>query len=66
MKLNKPQKKIFQITLEKYKLEPSKTLLIDDIKENVQVSESLGMKAIQYKNHKTFLKQFSRLNKKQE
>jgi HAD superfamily hydrolase (TIGR01509 family) len=66
VRLNKPQKKIFQHVLEKYKLEPSKTLLIDDIKENVLVSESLGIKAIHYKNHKTFLKQFSRLNKKQE
>lgn len=66
VKLNKPQKRIFQLTLEKYKLEPSKTLLIDDIKENVLVSESLGMKAIHYKNHKTFIKQFSKLNKKQE
>jgi HAD superfamily hydrolase (TIGR01509 family) len=66
VKLNKPQKKIFLHILEKYKLEPSRTLLIDDIKENILVSESLGMKAIHYKNHKAFLKQFSRLNKKQE
>ena len=64
VKLNKPQKKIFQLILQKYKLEPSKTLLVDDIKENVVASESLGIKAIQYKNHKAFLKQFSKLNKK--
>lgn len=63
VKLNKPQKKIFQYILQKYNLEPSKTLLIDDIKENVRVSELLGMKAIHYKNHKAFLKQFSKLNK---
>jgi FMN phosphatase YigB (HAD superfamily) len=64
VKMNKPQKKIFQYTLQKYNLYPDKTILIDDVKENVRVSESLGIKAIHYKNHKTFLKQFSKLNKK--
>ncbi len=63
IRLNKPQKKIFQYVLQKYKLDPGKTLLIDDVKENVRVSETLGMKAIHYKNHRTFLKQFSKLNK---
>lgn len=61
----KPQKKIFIHMLEKYRLQPSKTLYIDDIKENVLVAEALGMKAIHYKNHKTFLKQFSKLNKEE-
>lgn len=63
VRLNKPQKKIFQYALQKYKLDPGKTLLIDDVKENVRVSEALGMKAIHYKSHKAFLKQFSKLNK---
>ena len=63
VRLNKPQKKIFLYALQKYKLDPGKTLLIDDVKENVRVSETLGMKAIHYKNHRTFLKQFSKLNK---
>jgi glucose-1-phosphatase len=64
VKMNKPQRKIFQYVLQKYSLDPEKTLLIDDVKENVRVSESLGMKAVHYKNHKIFLKQFSKLNKK--
>lgn len=63
VKLNKPQKKIFQLILQKYNLEPQKTLLIDDVKENVKVSETCGMKAIHYRNHRKFLKQFSELNK---
>jgi glucose-1-phosphatase len=66
VKANKPQKKIFQLILQKYNLEPGKTLLIDDIKENVIVSETLGMKTIHYKSHKAFLKQFSKLNKKSD
>jgi glucose-1-phosphatase len=66
VKMNKPQKKIFQYTLQKYNLEPCKTLIIDDAKENIKISETLGMKAIHYKNHKAFLKQFSKLNKKIE
>lgn len=64
VRLNKPQKKIFQLILQKYRLDPSKTLLIDDMKDNVVASESLGIKAIHYKNHKAFLNHFSRLNKK--
>ena len=66
VKMNKPQKKIFLHTLQKYNLKPCKTLLIDDVKENIKISETLGMKAIHYKNHKAFLKQFSKLNKKIE
>jgi HAD superfamily hydrolase (TIGR01509 family) len=66
VKANKPQKKIFQYILQKYNLNPGKTLLIDDVKDNVRVSETLGIKAIHYKNHKVFLKQFSKLNKKSD
>jgi glucose-1-phosphatase len=64
VKMNKPQKKIFQHTLQKFNLDPEKTLLIDDMKDNVRISETLGIKTIHYKNHKAFLKQFSKLNKK--
>jgi putative hydrolase of the HAD superfamily len=64
VKMNKPQRRIFQYTLQKYNLDPEKTLLIDDMKDNVRISEMLGIKAIHYKNHKAFLKQFSKLNKK--
>lgn len=66
IKINKPQRKIFQYVLQKYNLDPLKTLFIDDVKENVRISELLGMKAIHYKNHKAFLKQFSKLNKKSD
>ncbi|MCX6163646.1 MAG: HAD-IA family hydrolase, partial [Ignavibacteriae bacterium] len=38
VRMNKPQKKIFQYVLQKYNLEPCKTLIIDDVKENIKVS----------------------------
>ena len=62
----KPQKVIFKYTLKKYNLKPEKTLLIDDIKENIISAASLGIKTIHYKNHRTFIKRFSALAKNAE
>lgn len=61
--LIKPQKAIFKYTLQKYNLKPEKTLLIDDLKENILSASSLGIKTIHYKNHRKFIKQFSKLAK---
>jgi HAD superfamily hydrolase (TIGR01509 family) len=59
----KPQKKIFRYMLEKYKLEPGSTLLIDDMKDNIKSASSLGMNVIHYKVHKKFMSEFSRILK---
>lgn len=60
----KPQKKIFIYTLQKYNLKKEETLLIDDLPVNVKAAESLGIKAIRYKTHEKFLKQFTRIVRK--
>jgi putative hydrolase of the HAD superfamily len=62
----KPQKVIFRYTLKKYNLNPEKTLIIDDIKENILSASSLGIKTILYKNHRSFIKKFSALAKNAE
>lgn len=61
--LIKPQKAIFKYTLQKYNLNPGKTLIIDDLKDNIISASSLGIKTIHYKNHRKFIKQFSALAK---
>ena len=62
----KPQKVIFRYTLKKYNLNPEKTLIIDDMKENILSASSLGIKTILFKNHRSFIKKFSALAKNAE
>ena len=64
VRMNKPEKKLFRYTLEKFNLIPEKTLLIDDLKDNILSASSLGIKTIHYSNHKAFLKRFSALARK--
>jgi len=59
----KPQKRIFKYTLDKYNLIPSETVLVDDMKDNIIVAQTLGIKTIHYNNHKKFTSEFSRLVK---
>lgn len=56
----KPDRKIFIYTLNKYKLLPEETLLIDDLKKNVVSARSLGINSIHYTTHRSFLKQFGK------
>lgn len=46
VKAAKPDRKIFDILLEKYSLLPGECLFIDDIEINVQTAKSIGMKVI--------------------
>lgn len=48
---SKPDKKIYQILLERYQLNPKETLFIDDAKKNVEVAQALGMIGIQYQDN---------------
>lgn len=59
----KPQRKIFRYLLEKYKLNPDTTVLIDDLKDNVRAAASLGMHTIHYVNHRKFMSEFSKILK---
>ena len=44
----KPEKKIFQILLQRFALHPEQTLFIDDRSENTRVAEQFGMSAITF------------------
>lgn len=59
----KPDKKIFKYILDKYKLIPEETVLIDDMKDNVLSAQKLGIKTIHYNLHKKFTSEFSALVK---
>lgn len=45
-KSSKPDRRIYDILLERYKIIPDETLYIDDIEINVKTAESLGMKGL--------------------
>ncbi len=43
---SKPDRRIYEILLEKYNIIPQETLYIDDLEINVKTAESLGMKGL--------------------
>ncbi len=59
----KPDKKIFKYTLDKFKLLPEETVLIDDMKDNILSAQKLGIKTIHYSRHRKFTSEFSKLIK---
>jgi glucose-1-phosphatase len=46
VKFSKPDRRIFEILLEKYSLVPSECLFIDDLEFNVRSAEALGLKGL--------------------
>lgn len=55
-KLVKPDLVIYRRLLERYHLNPSETVFIDDTRENVMAAEELGMTAILFRNEKDLRK----------
>lgn len=49
--IRKPDKKIYQLAVEKLKLAPQKILFIDNQKWNIAPAKKLGMKTILFKNN---------------
>lgn len=48
--LIKPNEKIYKLILERYNLDPKESIFIDDMKENVEAAERLGINGINLKN----------------
>ncbi|HEM3612727.1 TPA: HAD-IA family hydrolase, partial [Streptococcus suis] len=46
VKKMKPNIDIYQVLLEKYDLSPKECLFLDDIEQNVEAAESLGIKGL--------------------
>lgn len=49
-KTRKPFLDIYQITLDRYQLNPKKTLFIDDNKRNIEAAQKFGIQTIQFQN----------------
>ena len=49
IKAVKPDPKMFEEILHKYQLDPSNCIFLDDVKDNTNMAESLGIKAYQVK-----------------
>ncbi|MEO0414313.1 MAG: HAD family phosphatase [Verrucomicrobiota bacterium] len=56
----KPDDSIYEITLEKLKIDPSRTIYIDDLPENIDAGKKHGFVGIRYdgSDHSEFLNQF--------
>lgn len=50
VKLKKPDPAIFRLLLEKYQLDATRTIYIDDIKENIVAAQPLGFRTIHFLN----------------
>jgi 2-haloacid dehalogenase len=46
--VTKPDPRIFRHLLERYRLEPSKTLFIDDVPANIEAATALGMPSVRF------------------
>ncbi len=57
----KPEKKIFRIFIERYKIKPEESVFIDDMRPNIKAISGLKFNALHYKAHRKFLKDFAKL-----
>ncbi len=51
VKLNKPDRRIYEIILSRYNLNPKETVFIDDTVENITAAEKLGIRGICYRDN---------------
>jgi len=51
VKVNKPDKRIYEILMDEYNLDPAATVFIDDTEENITAAEKLGIRGIYYKDN---------------
>lgn len=59
----KPDRRIFEIAIDQFGVNPATTVFVDDLAVNVHSASGVGLKAIQYdlKNHAAFEKAFADL-----
>lgn len=53
----KPDKEFFELALKRLGVKPEESIMIDDAKENIKASKSIGMHAIQFKSLEDLKKQ---------
>src|ERR1700676_4887005 len=49
-KLFKPDRRIFEIFLDTFRIEPSRAIYIDDTSENVEMAVQLGMRGVVFRD----------------
>jgi len=57
----KPSAKIYEIALEQLQVKAKEAVFVDDVLENIEACERLGMKGIQFKDPESTLKQLKAL-----
>ena len=57
----KPEPKIFQIALEEFGVKPKEAVFVDDVEENIEGCEKIGMKGIHFQDVESTLKQLKKL-----
>lgn len=63
-KMRKPFSQIYELILDRYKLNAEKSVFIDDNLDNVLGAQKVGMRAIQYKNSQQLINELSHLGVK--
>lgn len=52
-KINKPDPRIYQILLNRYRLKPEEVLYFDDLSSNIEQAKQLGMHGIVFKGRES-------------
>lgn len=60
----KPSAKIYQFALDQLKIQPKEAVFVDDVIENIEACEKVGMKGIHFKDAESTIKQVNMLLKK--
>lgn len=60
-KLIKPEEEIYKIILDRYKLNPSETIFVDDMEVNIEGANKVGIKAILFKDAKKLKEELNNL-----
>ena len=58
----KPYPKIYEILLERYQINPAKSVFIDDNLENVLAAQKIGINGIHFKNAIQLMREFNAMN----
>ena len=61
-KLIKPEEDIYKLILDRYKLNPSETIFVDDTEANVEGANILGIKSILFKSPKELREELNNFN----
>jgi 2-haloacid dehalogenase len=60
VKVLKPDRRIFEIFLETFRIEPSRAIYIDDRSENVEVAVDLGMRGVVFRDSRALRAELTR------